>query len=449
MLQAWLLPAILQGRIESRPITQENTVANSPAYPTRRRWLRLLPAIFVTYSFAYIDRANYGFGAAAGMAKDLHIDSNALALLGSLFFLGYFLFQIPGAAYAERRSAKKLIFWSMIGWGVLATGLGLINNLPLLYLDRFLLGAVESAVMPALLILLSHWFTNAERSRANTILILGNPITVMWMSVISGYLTHSIGWRGMFIAEGVPSVVWAVVWWRMIDDSPRKAAWLQPAARDSLEAQLAEEQRHIAPVRTYREAFLSPAVILLAFQYMFWSVGVYGFILWLPSMLKSGSHIDMIDIGWLSSVPYLGAALLMVAVSYLSDRARARKVFVWPFLLLGAVSFYASYAIGPSHFWVSYGLLVLSAAAMYAPYGTFFAWITELLPRNVAGGGIALINSCGALGSFVGTYVVGYLNGATGGDGASYLFMAGCLLVSTILALAVRQPAANVVLRPA
>jgi len=424
-------------------------MTSSSTYPTRRRWLRLLPAIFVTYSFAYVDRANYGFGAAAGMANDLHIDTNTLALLGALFFLGYFLFQIPGAAYAERRSAKKLIFWSMIAWGILASGLGFIHNISLLLLDRFLLGVVESAVMPALLILLSHWFTGPERSRANTILILGNPVTVLWMSVISGYLTHSIGWRGMFIAEGVPSVLWAVVWWRMVDDSPRTASWLTAAERDDVENRLAEEQRHIAPVRTYREAFLTPAVILLALQYMFWSVGVYGFILWLPSMLKSGSHIDMVGIGWLSSVPYLAAALLMLAVSYLSDRMRVRKAVVWPFLLLGAVSFYASYAIGPAHFWLSYGLLVVSAAAMYAPYGTFFAWITELLPRNVAGGGIALVNSCGALGSFVGTYFVGYLNGATGGDGASYLFMATCLLVSTILTLAVRRPAAEIALRPA
>ena len=175
-----------------------------------RRWLRLLPAIFVTYSFAYVDRANYGFGAAAGMAHDLHIDSSAVSLLGALFFLGYFLFQIPGAAYAERRSAKRLVFWSMIAWGILASATGLIPNVPLLFIDRFLLGVVESAVLPALLILLSHWFTTAERSRANTILILGNPITVLWMSIVSGYLTHSVGWRGMFIAEGVPSVAWAV-----------------------------------------------------------------------------------------------------------------------------------------------------------------------------------------------------------------------------------------------
>ena len=411
-----------------------------------RRWLRLLPAIFITYSIAYVDRANYGFGAAAGMAHDLDINVSALSLLGALFFLGYFFFQIPGAAYAERRSAKRLILWSMIAWGILAAATGVIRNVPLLFFDRFLLGLVESAVMPALLILLSHWFTGRERSRANTILILGNPITVLWMSVVSGYLTNSVGWRGMFIAEGVPSLIWALVWWRLVDDTPRQASWLTPAEREAIETRLAEEQRRIAPVRSYRAAFLTPAVIFLALQYLFWSIGIYGFILWLPSMLKSGSQLGLVDLGWLSAGPYLAAAITMLVVSLFSDRSRVRKGVVWPFMLLGAVAFYGSYALGAAHFWLSYALLVISAAAMYAPYGPFFAWITELLPRNVAGGAMALVNSFGALGSFVGTYVVGFLNGATGGDAASYLFMAASLLAATAFTLAVRRPAAE--LRP-
>jgi sugar phosphate permease len=427
------------GRPWQRGPTRENNLSQAATGLSSRRWLRLLPAIFVTYSFAYVDRANYGFGAAAGMAHDLHIDSSAVSLLGALFFLGYFLFQIPGAAYAERRSAKRLVFWSMIAWGILASATGLIPNVPLLFIDRFLLGVVESAVLPALLILLSHWFTTAERSRANTILILGNPITVLWMSIVSGYLTHSVGWRGMFIAEGVPSVAWAVIWWWLVDESPRDAAWLSHAERQAMEARLAEEQRRIAPVRNYRDAFLTPAVMLLSLQYLFWSIGVYGFILWLPSMLKSGSKIGLVGIGWLSAGPYLAATILMLVVSTFSDRSHMRKGVVWPSMLVGAVAFYASFALGTAHYWLSYALLVVSAAAMYAPYGPFFAWITELLPRNVAGGAMALVNSCGALGSFVGTYVVGFLNGATGGDGASYLFMAASLLIATGLTLAVRR----------
>ena len=124
-----------------------------------RRWTLLLPVIFISYSLSYLDRANFSFGAAAGMAADLHITAAQSSLLGSLFFLGYFLFQIPGALYAQKYSVKRLIFAGLIGWGVLASATGLITNIQLLYLDRFLLGVVESAVLPAMLILQARWYT--------------------------------------------------------------------------------------------------------------------------------------------------------------------------------------------------------------------------------------------------------------------------------------------------
>jgi len=195
------------------------------------------------------------------------------------------------------------------------------------------------------------------------------------------------------------------------------------------------------PVKNYRAAFRSPAVLTLAGQYFCWSIGVYGFVIWLPSMLKSASGLSIVAIGWLSAGPYLGAAALMVATSFFSDRRGARKRFVWPYLLIGAIAFYGSYLVGTSNYWVSYVLLVIAGAVMYAPYGPFFAWIAELLPRNVAGGAIALINCCGALGSFVGSYVVGWLNGATGRPGASFMFMAAGLLISAILTLTLRSSA--------
>ena len=143
--------------------------------------------------------------------------------------------------------------------------------------------------------------------------------------------------------------------------------------------------------------------------------------------------MGIVETGWLTSVPYILAVILMLVGSYFSDKTLNRSAFVWPFLLIGAVAFYISYAIGTSHFWISFILLVIDGGAMYAPYGPFFAIIPEILPRNVAGGAMALINSMGALGSFIGSYVVGYLNGATGGFGASYIFMAGSLLLSAIL----------------
>ena len=406
---------------------------NTPLAPSR--WYRLIPVAFITYSLAYLDRANFGFAAAGEMARDLNITKATSSLLGALFFLGYFFFQIPGAHYASTKSAKKLIFWSLIAWGSLAMATGLVSNITLLVIIRFMLGVVESAVMPAMLILLARWFTKKERSRANTFLILGNPVTILWMSILSGYLINAAGWRWMFIWEGLPAVIWAFFWWRLVNDKPANATWLSQQEKDDLEAALAAEQQGIKPVKNYAAAFKSRAVILLSLQYAFWSIGVYGFVMWLPSIIKAAPHISMIETGWLSSLPYVFAITGMLLTSYYSDKTLNRKIFVWPLLLVAALSFYCSYLVGTSNFWLSFVLLIIAGAAMYAPYGPFFAIITEMLPANVTAGAIALINSFGALGSFLGAYMVGFLNGSTGGFGASYIFMAASLLLSALLTL--------------
>ncbi|CAI0922228.1 MFS transporter [Serratia entomophila] len=407
-----------------------------------KRWWYIMPIVFITYSLAYLDRANFSFASAAGINDDLGITKGMSSLLGALFFLGYFFFQIPGAIYAERRSVKKLIFWCLILWGGCASLTGVVSNIPMLAAIRFILGVVEAAVMPAMLIYISNWFTKSERSRANTFLILGNPVTVLWMSVVSGYLIHAFGWREMFIIEGIPAVIWAFCWWVLAKDKPAQAKWLNEEEKLALQRQLDEEQKGIKAVRNYGEAFRSRNVILLCAQYFAWSIGVYGFVLWLPSILRSGMQMGMVEAGWLSAVPYLAATIAMIVVSWASDKMQNRKLFVWPLLLIGALAFFGSYAVGANHFWVSYGLLVIAGAAMYAPYGPFFAIIPEMLPKNVAGGAMALINSMGALGSFFGSWFVGYLNGATGSPAASYMFMAIALVAAVVLTLIVK-PARN------
>jgi len=399
------------------------------------RWYRLIPVAFITYSLAYLDRANFGFAAAGEMAKDLHITAATSSLLGSLFFLGYFFFQIPGAHYAANKSVKKLVFWSLILWGALAMATGLVSNITGLMIIRFMLGVVESAVMPAMVILLSRWFTKAERSRANTFLILGNPATILWMSVLSGYLINSVGWRWMFIWQGLPAIVWAFFWWRLVHDKPKDATWLTPTEKEDLELVLQQEQLTIRPVKNYAAAFKTKAVILLSLQYALWSIGVYGFVMWLPSIIKAVPGMSIIKTGWLSALPYVSAILGMLCASYFSDKTLNRKAFVWPFLLIASLAFYASYLTGTGNFWLSFVLLIVAGTAMYAPYGPFFAIITEILPGNVTAGAIALINSFGALGSFAGAYVVGYLNGTTGSFDASYIFMSGSLFLSAILTM--------------
>ncbi|MCG9535273.1 MFS transporter [Providencia huaxiensis] len=406
--------------------------------PAASRWWRIMPIVFITYSLAYLDRANYSFAAAAGINADLGITKGMSSLLGSLFFLGYFFFQIPGAIYAEKRSVRKLIFACIFLWGLFASLTGMVSNIPMLVIIRFSLGVVEAAVMPAMLIYISNWFTQSERSRANTFLILGNPVTVLWMSVLSGYLIQAFGWREMFIIEGVPAILWAFFWWRTARDKPNQVNWLSQSEKETLDKILSDEQKNIKPVRNYREAFKSRNVILLCAQYFCWSIGVYGFVLWLPSIIHGASNLGMVETGWLSAVPYLAATMAMILVSWASDRMHNRKLFVWPMLLLGAVCFLGSYLLGSTNFWFSYTLLVIAGAAMYAPYGPFFAIIPEMLPKNVAGGAMALINSMGALGSFFGSWFVGYLNGATGSPSASYMFMGIALLASVFFTLIVK-----------
>jgi len=401
----------------------------------RARWFRLIPIAFITYSLAYLDRANFGFGVAGGMAQDLKITSATSSLLGSLFFLGYFFFQIPGTHYASNKSAKKLIFWSLILWGVLAMATGFISDVKALIVIRFMLGVTESAVMPSMLVLLSRWFTKTERSRANTFLILGNPVTILWMSILSGYLIEEVGWRWMFILEGAPAVIWAFFWWRLVNDRPKDAHWLTQEEKQLIEEHLHNEQQGIKPVKNYAEAFKSKTVILLCLQYALWSIGVYGFVMWLPSILKAAPDMDIVKTGWLAAVPYLGAIIGMLAASWYSDKTMNRKIFIWPFLLIGAIAFYCSYLAGTDNFILSFILLIIAGTTMYAPYGPFFASIAENLPSNVVGGAIALINSFGALGAFAGAYLVGYLNGSSGGFGASYIFMAGSLFLSAILTM--------------
>jgi sugar phosphate permease len=406
----------------------------------RKRWLYIVPAVFITYSLAYVDRANYGFGAAAGLAQTLHISNSRSALLGALFFFGYFLFQVPGAAYARRGNTRRLIFFALITWGILASLTGVIRNFWLLALDRTLLGVAESFIFPAMLILLTDWFTRAERSRTNTLLLLGNPVTVLWMSAVTGYLIRSFGWQMAFILEGLPSVLWAFGWLYLVRDRPQDASWMSPSTAAELNQQLEREQWLLPQVADFKSALRNPNVVLLCIQYFCWSVGVYGFVLWLPTIIQSGASRGIEIIGLLSGAPYLLAIILMLLVAHYSDRSFRRRRFVWPFLILSGLALLGSYYTVSNTFWWAYGFLILAGSCMYAPYGPFFAIMPEMLPKNVSGEVTALVNSCGALGSFIGAWFVGLLQAQTGNSRASFLLMATALIIAGVIILCLRGP---------
>ncbi|HEY3989404.1 MAG TPA: MFS transporter [Acidobacteriaceae bacterium] len=410
----------------------------------------LLPIFFITYALAYVDRANYAFGAAAGMARTLHITEGQSALLGALFFLGYFAFQIPGMLVARKLSATRLVFAALIFWGTLAALTGVIRSFVWLAVDRLLLGVAESIIFPAMLLLLTQWFPRAERSRANTILILGNPVTVLGMSAITGFLIEYFGWQWTFIIEGVPAVLWAFFWITIVRDKPSQARWMEPLKAGKLEAEIIAQQATMPlpdnSVARLRTMIFRPDVLQLSLQYFCWSLGVYGFVLWLPTIVRMGAALTMGSTGLLSAVPYLFAVFLMIVVGRASDRMQRREEMVWPFLLLAGLAMLGSFLSARHSFALAFGCLVIAGGCMYAPYGPFFAIIPERVPREVAGEVFAMVNSCGALGGFAGSYLVGLLHVITGTQAAGYLLMSLSLLASALLVFCLpRVPASSAI----
>jgi sugar phosphate permease len=268
------------------------------------------------------------------------------------------------------------------------------------------------------------------------------------MSAVTGYVIKEFGWQLAFIIEGLPSVLWGFVWYFTVRDRPEQVSWITPEAAAALETALAQEQAALPRVPNIAAAFRDRNVVLLCIQYFLWSIGVYGFVLWLPVMIHMGTSEGIGTIGLLSAVPYVFAVLLMLLASYYSDRSSQRSRFVWPFLILAGAAFFGSYLTAGISFWIAFGFLVVAGAAMYAPYGPFFAIIPEILPDNVAGEVIALVNSLGALGSFLGSWLVGLLQGSTGSSRPGYLLMSVSLTLAGLCTFALRpvaQQAANLV----
>jgi len=413
---------------------------------THLRRAFLLPVVFVTYSLAYLDRANYGFGAAAGLAKTLHITEQRSALLGALFFLGYFAFQVPGMLLARRFSGSRLVFVALLLWGALATLTGLIHSFAWLSVDRFLLGIAESVTFPAMLLLLTRWFTRSERSRANSILLLGNPVTVLWMSAITGYLIQQIGWQRTFIVEGLPAILWAVVWIAVVRDKPSQARWMSAEEAQRLEAEILRQQPSIPKVNavtSLRSILLRPIALLLSLQYFCWSLGVYGFVLWLPTIVHRGAALSMGKTGLLTALPYVFAILFLLKVAQISDRTMRRQELVWPFLLLAGFAMLGSFLLAEHSFPLAFTCLVISCGCMYAPYGPYFAIIPERVPPEVVGETFAMVNSSGALGGFIGAYLLGLLHAITGSQRAGYLLMALSFIFAALLTLALPRVSAS------
>jgi ACS family tartrate transporter-like MFS transporter len=377
------------------------------------------------------------------MKADLGFGDAVYGLGAGIFFLGYFVFEVPSNLILVRVGPRFWISRIMITWGLVSSAMMFVRDAPTFYALRFLLGVAEAGFFPGVILYLTHWFPAAQRARAVAQFMTATAMAGVIGGPVSGALLELDGlaglrgWQWLFLVEGLPAVVLGgVVWWTLTD-RPEQAVWLAPDQRAWLAARLAAEraateERHGASLW---RALAHPRVWSLGLLYFVLVLGIYGVSLWLPQMVAARVRAGELLIGILVAVPYAVAALAMVLVGGHSDRSAERRWHIAVPALLGAAGLAASAAL--EHPALALAGLCLAALGIWSALGPFWALPTAFLSGSAAAGGIALINSLGNLGGFVGPWVLGLLKEATGSFRAGLVFLAASLLVAALLALRV------------
>ncbi|RJF53423.1 MFS transporter [Serratia inhibens] len=416
--------------------TASVSVTQSQAIP-KLRWLRIVPPILITCIISYMDRVNIAFAMPGGMDDELGITASMAGLAGGIFFIGYLFLQVPGGKLAVYGNGKKFIGWSLLAWAVISVLTGLVTNQYQLLFLRFALGVSEGGMLPVVLTMISNWFPDKERGRANAIVIMFVPIAGILTAPLSGWIITAWDWRMLFLVEGALSLVVMVLWYLTISNRPQEAKWISQAEKDYLIKTLHDEQLLIKG-KTVRNASLRRVLgdrimwqlILVNF---FYQTGIYGYTLWLPTILKGLTNGNMEQVGMLAILPYIGAIFGMLIISTLSDRTGKRKVFV-ALPLAGFAICMALSVLLKDHIWWSYAALVGCGVFIQAAAGVFWTIPPKLFNAEVAGGARGVINALGNLGGFCGPYMVGVLITLFSKDVGVYS-LAVSLAIASVLAL--------------
>jgi ACS family tartrate transporter-like MFS transporter len=413
------------------------------AQRARRRiaW-RLLPFLFLLYIIAFLDRMNVG-AAALQMPQDLGFSDRVIGFGAGIFFIGYFMLEIPGALIAERWSARRWIARILISWGMLTVLMAFIHTAQQFYLVRFCIGAAEAGFFPAVIVYLSHWFRNRDRAKAIALFCAANPLSFVIGSPLAGYLLGISwfglrGWRWLFILEGLPAILFGIVTIFYLTDWPRQAKWLPNDEREWVAAQLDQEKEAKQKARAFTiwEALRHRDVILLTLCYFFALTGNYGLAFWLPTILKRLSGQGDLKVTLLASLPFLAGFLVQQMNGWHSDRTGERRLHTAVPLLLSGIALLLTvlYASNPL---LSVALFTLVGAFYFAYHPPFWALPSMFLGESAAAASIGLINSLGNLGGFVGPMLMGYLVTRTRSFSVGLLFLVGSLWLSGLLMLAV------------
>lgn len=415
----------------------------------RRIARRLLPYLLLLFVLAYLDRTNIAV-ASISMKRDFGFTEAVVGTAAGIFFLGYFLLEIPGTLIVERWSARKWIARIMVTWGLIASMMGFIGK-PIFgamhletqfYSLRFFLGLAEAGFFPGVIVYLSHWFRYEDRARTKSMFLIGIPLATIIATPVSQAIMHSVGWFGLegwrwvFILEGAPSIVFGVVTWFYLTDRPAQAKWLPEDEKAWIIAEL--EREHHSKLSHGGDLILgalkNPQVWLLAAIYFLATTGVYGITFFLPTILDRMKGLSVLVQTVIATTPYVLAVVSMYFNGAHSDRTLERRWHAVVPLLLGSAS------LGLAAFFASNTVLAstsmcLFGATLFAYLPVFWTHPNLRLTASSAAFAIGLINAVGNLGGFVGPKIVGELKTSSGKYESGLWFLAGCALAAGLLAM--------------
>ena len=403
---------------------------------------RLIPFLALLYFVAFLDRVNIGF-AALTMNEDIGLSAAAYGLGAGIFFIGYVIFEVPSNLILARVGARAWIARIMISWGILSAGMAFVSSPMQFYVMRFLLGVAEAGFFPGVIYYLGCWFPMQYRARILGAFFVALPVSGVigaplstWLLGLDGF--GLVGWQWMFILEGLPAVVLGFVVLSYMTNRPADAAWLAPGERAWLEGELARERGHVEKTNhlTLLQSLTDIRVIAFGFVYFGLIIGLYAVNFWLPQMVKSLGTLTNLQVGLVIMVLCASSGAAMVLWGLHSDRTGERRWHVVLPALVAAATLACAAALTGSAT-ASLVAIGLGFVAICAALPTFWTLPAAILTGTAAAGGIALINSIGNIGGFVGPVLLGQVKESTGNYALALWILAAILVAVSLIVLGV------------